>query len=115
MGFVFGPVEDEKMNNKDFSGEWIERPKNVEALSDLLSRASLYIGNDSGVSHLAGFVGVPTIAIYKITDPKIWGVSGKNVVHISTDDEKSALRQIQEYLIERRPYFPASLDRNYRP
>ena len=68
------------------------------ALADLLSRASLYIGNDSGVSHLAGFTGTPTIALYKTTDPKIWGVLGKKVTHIPADDEKSALRMIQEYL-----------------
>ncbi len=100
VGFVFGPVEDEKMNKDDFAGEWIERPKDVKALSDLLSCASLYIGNDSGVSHLAGFVGTPTIALYKITDPIKWGVLGKKVTHISATDEKYALRKIQEYLIE---------------
>jgi heptosyltransferase-3 len=67
-------------------------------LADLLSRASLYIGNDSGVSHLAGFLGITTIALYKTTDSKIWGVSGKKVTHISADDEKSALRKIKECL-----------------
>ena len=97
-GFIFGPVEDEKMNAEDFAGEWIERPKDVEALAGLLSGASLYIGNDSGVSHLSGFVGTPTIVLYKTTDPKIWGVSGKKVIHISTNNEESALRKIREYL-----------------
>ena len=95
VGFIFGPVEEEKMNAEDFAGEWIERPKDVEALAGLLSCASLYIGNDSGVSHLSGFVGIPTIVLYKITDPKIWGVLGKKVTHISAADEESALRKIQ--------------------
>jgi ADP-heptose:LPS heptosyltransferase len=99
VGFVFGPVEEEKMNKEDFTGEWIERPNDVKALADLLSHASLYIGNDSGVSHLAGFTGTQTIALYKTTDPKIWGVLGKKVTHISADDEKSALCMIKEYLI----------------
>ena len=99
VGFIFGPVEDEKMNREDFTGEWIVRPNDVETLADLLSRASLYIGNDSGVSHLAGFLGITTIALYKTTDPEKWGVLGKKVTHISADDEKSALRKIQEYLI----------------
>lgn len=96
--FIFGPVEDEKMNAENFAGEWIERPKDVEALAGLLSGASLYIGNDSGVSHLSGFVGTPTIALYKTTDPEKWGVLGKKVVHIFADYEKSALRNIQECL-----------------
>ena len=110
VGFIFGPVEDEKMNKEDFTGEWIERPKDVMALSDLLSHASLYIGNDSGVSHLAGFVGTPTIALYKTTNPKIWGVLGRKVTHISADEEKSALRMIQECLIRGESCFPDSLD-----
>ncbi len=101
VGFVFGPVEEEKMNKENFTGERIESPKDVMALADLLSRASLYIGNDSGVSHLAGFSGIQTIVLYKTTDPKIWGVLGNRVTHISADDEKSALRKIQEYLIEK--------------
>jgi ADP-heptose:LPS heptosyltransferase len=99
VGFIFGPVEDEKMNKEDFAGEWIERPNDVKALADLLSHASLYIGNDSGVSHLAGFVGTPTIVLYKTTNPKIWGVLGRKITHISAGEEKSALRKIQEYLI----------------
>jgi len=97
-GFIFGPVEDEKMNAEDFAGEWIKRPKDVEALSGLLSCASLYIGNDSGVSHLSGFMGTPTIALYKTTDPKKWGVLGKEVVHISDANKESAMRKIQECL-----------------
>lgn len=98
VGFIFGPVEEEKMNAEDFAGEWIERPKDVEALAGLLSGASLYIGNDSGVSHLSGFVGTATIALYKTTDPNIWGVLGKKVAHISAAKEKSALRKILKYL-----------------
>ena len=86
------------MNATDFAGEWIERPKDVETLAGLLSGASLYIGNDSGVSHLSGFMGTPTIVLYKTTDPKKWGVLGKKVAHISADDKKSALSKIQECL-----------------
>ncbi|MBC8549805.1 MAG: glycosyltransferase family 9 protein [Candidatus Brocadiales bacterium] len=110
VGFIFGPVEEEKMNKEDFTGEWIERPKDVMALADLLSHASLYIGNDSGVSHLAGFAGIPTIALYKTTDPRIWGILGRKVTHISADKEKSALCKIKECLIRDGSYFPASLD-----
>ncbi len=101
VSFIFGPVEKERMNSEDFDGERIERPNDVMELADLLSSASLYIGNDSGVSHLAGFVGTPTIALYKTTDPNMWGVLGEKVTYISATDEKSVLRKIQEYLIEK--------------
>jgi hypothetical protein len=43
-------------------------------------------------------VGTQTIVLYKATDPKIWGALGRNVTHISTDEEESALRMIQECL-----------------
>ncbi len=98
VGFIFGPVEDEKINKEDFNGEWIEHPKDVGALARLLSDAKLYIGNDSGVSHLSGFVGTLTIALYKTTDPKIWGVIGKKVTHILAPNEGLALLKIQECL-----------------
>lgn len=44
-----------------------------------LSRARLYIGNDSGISHLAAAVGVPTIAIFLTTDPRVWAPRGDHV------------------------------------
>ncbi len=49
-----------------------------------LSAALLYIGNDSGVTHLAAAVGCPTIALFGPTDPFVWGPSGPNVRIISS-------------------------------
>jgi heptosyltransferase-3 len=37
-----------------------------------LQQSSCYLGNDSGITHLAAMLGVPTIAIFGPTDPKIW-------------------------------------------
>src|SRR6266704_1471533 len=31
-----------------------------------------YLGNDSGITHLAAMLGVPTVAIFGATDPVIW-------------------------------------------
>ncbi len=44
-----------------------------------ISTARLYIGNDSGISHLAAAVGTPTIAIFMSTDPRIWAPRGAHV------------------------------------
>ena len=98
VGFIFGPVEREKMKIEEFTGEWMVPPENVEELAGLLTNASVYIGNDSGVSHLSGFLGIPTISLYKTTDPKIWGVIGKRVIHITTNNEETALLKICECL-----------------
>jgi len=46
-------------------------------LSALLSRARFYIGNDSGITHVAAAVGCPTVAIFGPSDPEIWGPRGR--------------------------------------
>jgi heptosyltransferase-3 len=37
-----------------------------------LAGARLYIGNDSGITHLAAAVGTPVVALFGPTDPAIW-------------------------------------------
>src|SRR5262245_59561250 len=39
----------------------------------LLSRASVYVGPDTAVTHMAAALGIPTVAIYGPTDPVKWG------------------------------------------
>jgi hypothetical protein len=41
-------------------------------LAAVLARAALYVGNDSGVSHLAGAVGTPGVVLFGPTDPRRW-------------------------------------------
>jgi ADP-heptose:LPS heptosyltransferase len=45
-------------------------------LGAVLSRAGLFIGNDSGVSHLAATFGAPTLALFGPTDPAVWSPVG---------------------------------------
>jgi heptosyltransferase-3 len=55
----------------------LERP--LHELSVLLSDCALYVGNDSGVSHLAGLSGGPTLALFGPTDPALWRPLGRRV------------------------------------
>lgn len=48
-------------------------------LAGVLQRASLYLGNDSGVTHLAAGLGVPTVAVFGPTDPSLWRPRGPHV------------------------------------
>jgi heptosyltransferase-3 len=50
-----------------------------------LKSARLYIGNDSGVTHLAAAVGTPTVAIFGPTDPAIWAPRGRRVSILHQD------------------------------
>lgn len=44
-----------------------------------LQQSRCYLGNDSGITHLAAMLGVPTIAIFGPTDPAIWRPVGPSV------------------------------------
>ncbi len=45
----------------------------------MLRRAALYVGNDSGITHLAAAVGVPVVALFGPTDPVRWAPRGRDV------------------------------------
>lgn len=48
-------------------------------LAGVLAQASLFVGQDSGVTHLAGLMGVRTVALFGPTDPARWAPSGPKV------------------------------------
>jgi len=51
----------------------------LPTLAAVLEAAGLFIGNDSGVTHIAAAVGIPTVAIFGPTDPTVWAPRGKRV------------------------------------
>jgi ADP-heptose:LPS heptosyltransferase len=57
----------------------IARSLPPRVLAALLSQAGLYVGNDSGVTHLAAAAGAPTLAVFGPTDPAQWAPLGVNV------------------------------------
>ena len=48
-------------------------------LAALLSAAGVYVGNDSGITHLAAAVNVPVVALFGPTDDAVWGPIGRHV------------------------------------
>ena len=55
----------------------------LSSLAAILVRCSIYIGNDSGISHLAAAVGVPTVALFGPSDPAVWAPRGPSVRVVS--------------------------------
>jgi ADP-heptose:LPS heptosyltransferase len=55
-------------------------------LADELATANLFIGHDTGVTHLAAALAVPTIALFGPTDPMIWCPLGENVTMVASKD-----------------------------
>ena len=46
---------------------------NIRVAAAILEQADLFIGNDSGLMHLATAVGTPTVAIFGLTNSDAWG------------------------------------------
>ncbi len=44
-----------------------------------LRGAKVFVGNDSGVSHLAAAVGTPVVAFFRASDPRVWAPRGPAV------------------------------------
>jgi len=55
-------------------------------LAAWLASARVYIGNDSGISHLAAAVGTPTLALFGPTRPEVWAPRGRSVRILQAQD-----------------------------
>jgi heptosyltransferase-3 len=77
VAWIFGPAEAER--GLHLQGRQLP-PESLVSLGGRLQTVRLYIGNDSGISHLAAAVGCPTIAIFGPTDAHIWAPSGAHVI-----------------------------------
>src|SRR6202790_2343987 len=74
-----------------FPVHWCAGPQeelpNAVRINDLyqlptwLARARIYIGNDSGITHLAAAVGTPVIVLFGPTDPAVWAPPGSRVLY----------------------------------
>ncbi len=69
---------------------WLEGrvPKLIRSLDPLwigraIKGALLYVGLDSGISHLASYVGTPSVIIYGPSDPVVWKPVGSKVHQVS--------------------------------
>jgi heptosyltransferase III len=59
-----------------------DRFDDLGELAHWLAGALVYVGNDSGITHLAAAVGAPTVALFGPTDPKVWGPRGERVQYL---------------------------------
>jgi heptosyltransferase-3 len=91
----------------------------IATLAALLSRASLFVGNDSGVSHLAAALGVWTLALFGPTDPALWAPRGDRAFYlkkggsidtIELEDVISFLQERMELCLRPAPTEGKSID-----
>ncbi len=74
---ALGPAEETLAVDAGARGTALERAVvardvPLRVLAALLSRAGRYVGNDSGVTHLAAACGAPTLALFGPSDPRVW-------------------------------------------
>ncbi len=86
---IIGPAEREYLRSgleriRSIIPIWAEDLPLIHVAS-LLDRCQCYIGNDSGMTHLAAAIGIPTIALFGPTDPEIWGPRGGRVAILRKD------------------------------
>ena len=55
-------------------------------LAGVLSHCAAYIGNDSGVTHIAAALGIPVVTIFGPTEPSHWAPRGPNVCLLRAAD-----------------------------
>ncbi len=74
---VTGPAEVECPTPLEATA-WL-RDESLDRVAAVLRRAARYLGNDSGISHLAGLVGARGVAVFGGTDPSIWRPLGSGI------------------------------------
>jgi len=58
----------------------------VVELAEALSACAGYVGNDSGVTHIAAALGIPVVALFGPTDPAAWGPRGERVTILAAPE-----------------------------
>jgi heptosyltransferase-3 len=70
----------------------------------ILARACLFVGNDSGPAHMAAAFGLPVVVIFGASDPAIWGpwqtasaviTSPNGIAHVEVSEVLGALTRLR--------------------
>jgi len=89
---ILGPAE---QNLSEIFIRSLPSGGNIHMLSDLgdlvtiLSLSGGFIGNDSGISHLAAFTGMPTVVIFGPSSPTRWKPFGRSVEVLRSETDCS--------------------------
>jgi ADP-heptose:LPS heptosyltransferase len=77
--FILGPAEEGLADELQHPDRSVHVLDDLVDLLDLLKSAGGYIGNDSGASHLAAYLGLPSTVIFGPADPERWAPVGRSV------------------------------------
>jgi len=89
---ILGPAE---LNLSEAFAGYLPAGSKIHILTDLsdlmtlLKQSGGFIGNDSGISHLAAFTGMPTVVIFGPSSPKRWKPFGRSVETLRAETDCS--------------------------
>jgi len=87
---LLGPVEKERgISPRMRESGVIAQDLDLAQAAALLGAAAVYVGNDSGITHLAAASGVSTVALFGPSDPFQWAPRGPKVTVLSRHEECS--------------------------
>ncbi|MEA2658254.1 MAG: hypothetical protein QOF64_839 [Candidatus Binatota bacterium] len=85
---LVGPVEEERGGFTALSSHGLTLHNlDLAKAAALLEGSSLYIGNDSGITHLAAATSTQTVALFGPSDPRQWAPRGRKVSILSRHEE----------------------------
>jgi ADP-heptose:LPS heptosyltransferase len=85
---------------------WVRRPR-LTTLASLLNEAGLYLGNDSGVTHLAAACGAEVVALFRREFASAWRPLGRVHLHIAASLGEIGLESVWKTVASRLPNFSA--------
>jgi heptosyltransferase III len=87
VALLAGPADADAIRSvrarRDLFTTAVVEPPTILDLAFAIGRAALYIGNDSGPTHVSARIGAPTVAIFGPTDPAVWAPQGPRVAVVT--------------------------------
>lgn len=86
--FLAGEAEEDILPQLNESGFDLISPPSLSDLIEQFSQEDRFLGNDSGISHLAALCGLRTYAVFGPSDPLLWSPWGKDVTVIRSESAR---------------------------
>lgn len=76
----------ERLKSEDLKGDdngvIVLPPMSIAQKASIINNAAATVGLDTGLSHIAAALGVPSVTVYGATNPALVGALGENQVHV---------------------------------
>jgi ADP-heptose:LPS heptosyltransferase len=88
--FLIGPAESDLLPlvRKKVEGQFqVQELKDLSEAAAIMKTSACFVGNDSGLTHLAAFLGVPAVAVFGPSSPERWSPIGPAIKALRGEGE----------------------------